>query len=56
MDGPLPDGTRDRPSTMRWARIALIVGALLLGAAATLIVWEAASNDSPAPVITGRDT
>ena len=43
------------PRTLRWARIALVVGALLLGAAAALIAWDAASDDPPAPVITGRD-
>ena len=45
----------DPPRTLRWARIALAVGALLLGMAATLIVWDAATDDPPAPVITGRD-
>ena len=44
------------PTTVRWARIALIVGALLLATAATLVVWEAASDDQPEPVITGRPT
>ena len=45
----------DPPRTLRWARIALVVGALLLGAAATLIVWDAATDDPPPAVITGRD-
>jgi len=43
------------PRTLRWARIALVVGALLLGTAATLIVWDAATDDPPPAVITGRD-
>ena len=43
------------PRTLRWARIALAAGALLLAAAAALIVWDAAGEDPPAPVITGRD-
>ena len=45
----------DRPRTLRWARVALIVGALLLGAAAASIVWGAATDDRPPAVITGRD-
>ena len=45
----------DPPRTLRWARIALVVGALLLGTAATLIVWDAATDDPPPAVITGRD-
>ena len=48
-------GDREQPRTLRWARIALVAGALLLAAAATLIVWDAASDDRPVPVITGRD-
>ena len=40
---------------MRWARVALVVGALLLGMAATLIVWDAATADPAPVVITGRD-
>ena len=55
MDGPPPGDGGDRPRSLRWARIALVVGALFLAAAATLIVWDAASDDRPAPVITGRD-
>ena len=43
------------PRTLRWARIALVAGALLLGTAATLIVWDAATDDPPPAVITGRD-
>ena len=31
-----------------------MVGALLLGAAVTLIVWDAATDDSQPAVITGR--
>lgn len=54
MDGPPPGGD-DRSRAVRWARIALVAGALLLAAAATLIVWDAASDDPPAPAITGRD-
>ncbi|MCY4069188.1 MAG: hypothetical protein OXE79_08830 [Acidimicrobiaceae bacterium] len=42
------------PRALRWARVALAAGALLLGAAAALIVWDASTDDSPAPVITGR--
>ena len=45
----------DRPRTLRWARVALVVGVLLLGAAAALIVWDAATDDSRPAVITGRD-
>ena len=45
----------DPPRTLRWARVALVAGAVLLGAAATLIVWDAASGDPPPAVITGRD-
>ena len=45
----------DPPRTLRWARIALVAGALLLGTAATLIVWDAATDDPPPAVITGRD-
>ena len=45
----------DPPRTLRWARIALVAGALLLGAAVTLIVWDAATGDPPPAVITGRD-
>ena len=45
----------DPPRTLRWARIALVVGALLLGAAATLIVWDAATDDPQPAIITGRD-
>lgn len=45
----------DQPRTLRWARVALVVGALLLGAAAAVFVWDAAGDDPPAPVITGRD-
>ena len=44
----------EQPRTLRWARLALVAGALLLAAAATLIVWESVSDDPPAPVITGR--
>ena len=43
------------PRTLRWARAALMVGALLLGAAAALFVWDAATDDPPPAVITGRD-
>ena len=43
------------PRTLRWARIALIVGALLLGMAVTLMVWDAATDDFPPAVITGRN-
>ena len=45
----------DPPRTLRWARIALVMGALLLGTAATLIVWDAATDDPPPAVITGLD-
>lgn len=44
----------ERPRTVRWARIALVAGAVLLGAAVALIVWDAARDDPPTPVITGR--
>ena len=56
MNGQRPgNGDGEQPRTLRWARIALVAGALLLAAAATLMVWDAASNDPPVPVITGRD-
>ncbi len=42
------------PRTLRWARIALVAGALFLGAAAALIVWDASTDDSSPPVITGQ--
>ena len=45
----------ESPRTLRWARVALVAGALLLGAAVALFVWEAASDDPPPAVITGRD-
>ena len=45
----------DPPPTLRWARIALVVGALLLGTATALIVWDAATDDPAPAVITGRD-
>lgn len=54
MGVPRRGGDREQPRTLRWARIALVAGALLLGAAATLIVWDAARDDRPVPVITGR--
>ena len=47
---------RDDPRrTLRWARVALVVGALLLGAAAALVVWDSVADDPPPAVITGRD-
>jgi len=55
VDGQRPGRDGEQPRTLRWARIALVVGALLLAAAVTLIVWDAASDDPPVPVITGRD-
>ena len=56
MNGQRPgSGDGEQPRTLRWARIALVAGALLLAAAATLMVWDAASNDPPVPVITGRN-
>ena len=55
MDGQRPGRDGGQPRTLRWARIALVAGALLLAAAAALIVWDAASNDPPVTVITGRD-
>ena len=55
MDGQRPGSDSRQPRNLRWARIALVAGALLLAAAATLIVWDAASSDPPVPVITGRD-
>ncbi|MCY4664693.1 MAG: hypothetical protein OXC00_08515 [Acidimicrobiaceae bacterium] len=45
----------DPPRSLRWARIALVAGALLLGTAATLIVWDAATDDGQPAIITGRD-
>ncbi len=44
-------GVGPRPSNLRWARAALVIGGLLLAAGAGLIVWDAASDDSPAPVV-----
>lgn len=55
MNRPQPGGDGGEPRTLRWARIALVAGALFLAAAATLIVWDAATDDPPVPVITGRD-
>ena len=55
MDGRRSGSDGEQPRTLRWARIALVVGALLLAAAAALAVWDAASDDPPVPVITGRD-
>jgi len=43
----------DPPRTLRWARIALAAGAVLLGAAVALVVWDA-SDDPPPALITGR--
>ncbi len=47
------DGGGDR-RVLRWARVAMIVGALLLSAAVGLFVWEALSADPDPVVITGR--
>lgn len=55
MDGQRPGRDGQQPRNLRWARIALAAGALLLAAAAALFVWDAASDDPPVPVITGRD-
>ena len=41
--------------TLRWARVALVAGALMLGAALALTVWDAADDGSPPPAVTGRD-
>ena len=43
------------PPNLRWAKLAIAVGALLLAAAAALVVWDAADDSPPPPVITGRD-
>ena len=43
------------PRTLKWARAALIAGAVLLGAAMALFVWDAAGDDPAPAVITGRD-
>ena len=43
----------DRPRTLRWARIALAAGALLLAAAVALFIWEATGDDAPPPTISG---
>ena len=44
-----------RSKNLRRARIALVIGGVLLAAGAGLAVWDAASDDAPAPVvITGR--
>lgn len=56
------DGTRAQPGdaaarskNLRRARTALVIGGVLLAAGAGLAVWDAAGDDSPAPVvITGQ--
>jgi len=55
VSGQRPGSDGEQPRTLRWARIALVVGALFLAAAAALMVWDAAGDEPPVPVITGRD-
>lgn len=48
-------GNEARSKNLRRARIALVIGGVLLAAGAGLAVWDAAGGDPPAPVvITGR--
>lgn len=50
-----PGDAAARSKNLRRARIALVIGGVLLAAGAGLAVWDAAGDDSPAPVIiTGR--
>jgi len=50
-----PGGAAARSKNLRRARIALVIGGALLAAGAGLAVWDAAGDDSPAPVvITGQ--
>ena len=44
----------DPSPLVRWAKLAIVIGALMLAAAVAMIVWEAAGDSPPAPVITGR--
>lgn len=49
------NGDESRSKNLSRARAALVIGGVLLAAGAGLAVWDAASDDSPAPVvITGR--
>ena len=49
------DEARARSKNLRRARAALVIGGILLAAGAGLAVWDAAGDDSPAPVvITGQ--
>lgn len=50
-----PGGAAARSKNLRRARIALVIGGVLLAAGAGLAVWDAAGDDSPDPVvITGQ--
>ena len=40
---------------VRWAKLAIVIGALMLAAAVALVVWESAGDSPPVPVITGRE-
>ena len=54
-DGAQSGDATARSKNLRRARIALVIGGVLLAAGAGLAVWEAAGDDSPAPVvITGQ--
>lgn len=49
------DEARARSKNLRRARAALVIGGILLAAGAGWAVWDAADDDSPAPVvITGQ--
>lgn len=49
------DEARARSKNLRRARVALVIGGILLAAGAGLVVWDAAGDGSPAPVvITGQ--
>ena len=43
-----------RSKNLRRARIALVIGGVLLAAGSGLAVWDAAGDDSPAPVVITR--
>ena len=49
-----PGGEAARSKNLRRARIALVIGGVLLAAGSGLAVWDAAGDDSPAPVVITR--
>lgn len=54
-DGAQSGDAAARSKNLRRARVALVIGGVLLAAGAGLAVWDAAGDDSPAPVvITGQ--